>query len=383
MMRGAGIYLHIPFCRKICHYCDFYKSRRLEWKPAFLLTLEREIAHRAPDWEGTEFTTVYFGGGTPSVLSAKEVAGILVVLQRHFSIVRNAEVTFEANPDDLSSGFLRDLRRAGVNRISIGVQALRNPLLRMMNRRHDAKAAGRAVKMAAEAGYTNISVDLIYGIPNLTVEEWEEELEEVLALPVQHLSAYLLTFEKGTVFGRWVERGKIVPPAEEIVVEQFHRLRKVTNEKGLLHYEISNFGKEGFFSRHNLLYWRGNPYVGLGPSAHSYNGKVRRWNLSDVQGYVKSGPREVPHEEEILSIEDRFNDRILTSLRTMWGIDLQQLAGEFPSSMIKGAEKALEKWLRTGHVEREGERYRLTEEGYLLSDRVISDCMVLSRPEGG
>ena len=317
----AGIYLHIPFCKKICYYCDFYRSRDLSLKGPFLEALKKEMRMRSREGEGELFETVYFGGGTPSVLSAGEVGKILQTLRQYFNIDGQAEITFEANPEDIDRQYAADLRRTGVNRISIGCQSFRDGDLQLMHRRHDAGRAVKAVEDAAAAGFDNISVDLIYGIPQLAPEEWKNNLFTALQLPVNHLSAYLLTFEEGTVFGQWLKKGKIQLPAEETVIEQYRDLVEITREKGFIHYEISNFGKKGFFSKHNLLYWSRKKYLGFGPSAHSYDLRTRQWNVSDLKKYTGCAGGDGCREKEVLNLKDRYNDYVLTSLRTMWGAE--------------------------------------------------------------
>jgi len=371
----AGIYLHIPFCKKICYYCDFYRSRDLSLKGPFLEALKKEISMRATEGEGELFETVYFGGGTPSVLSAGEVEKILQALQKHFRIAGQAEITFEANPEDVDRQYAADLRRTGVNRISIGCQSFRDGDLQLMHRRHDAGRAVKAVEDAAAAGFDNISVDLIYGIPQLAPEEWKNNLFTALQLPVNHLSAYLLTFEEGTVFGQWLKKGKIQPPAEETVIEQYRDLVEITREKGFVHYEISNFGKKGFFSKHNLLYWSREKYLGFGPSAHSYDLRTRQWNVSDLKKYTGCAGGDGCREKEVLNLKDRYNDYVLTSLRTMWGAEREFIRRNFSRELETLFLRSVRKWIETGHVlEKEG-KYVLTDAGILVSDTIISDCM--------
>ena len=370
----AGIYIHIPFCKKICYYCDFYKSRDTDRKDDFLKALLQEIIRRREEGEKEIFSTVYFGGGTPSVLLPKEVEEILGALYKYYNMSDGPEITFEANPEDIDLHYAENLLKAGVNRISIGCQSFRDSDLQLMNRRHNAGKAKKAIEEAATAGFGNISADLIYGIPKLTVKAWEQNLGTLLKLPVQHLSAYLLTFEKGTVFGKWLEKGKIVPPPEEHVVEQYKLLVSMTREKGFVHYEISNFGREGFFSRHNLLYWKGEKYLGFGPSAHSYDRRERKWNVSDLKRYLLQ--KEVVDGREILSEADHYNDYILTSLRTLWGVDRAYLEEHFSSAMTANFLRSIAKWISSSHVKEEGGSFILTDKGILVSDTILADCMI-------
>ncbi len=371
----AGIYLHIPFCKKICYYCDFYRSRDLSMKGSFLEALLKEIGMREREGEEEVFETVYFGGGTPSVLSAGEVEKILQALHDHYRIAAQAEITFEANPEDLDRPYATGLLGAGVNRISIGCQSFRDSDLQLMNRRHDAATAVKAVEEAASAGFTNISVDLIYGLPQLTPEEWKKNITRALQLPVKHLSAYLLTFEAGTVFGKWLKTGKIMPPAEETVIAQYRDLVERTREKGFIHYEISNFGEEGFFSQHNLLYWSRKKYLGFGPSAHSYDLQTRQWNVSDLKRYIECAGGDGCREKEVLHIKEQYNDYVLTALRTMWGVEREVLKRDFPGEMETLFLRSVQKWIVTDHVREKEGKYILTDKGILVSDTIISECM--------
>ena len=369
-----GIYIHIPFCKKICYYCDFFKSRDLDRKESFLKALQKELTERAGEGSDETFQTVYFGGGTPSVLSPGEVEELLEAVYKNYRISEEAEITFEANPEDVEVQYARELLKAGINRISIGCQSFLERDLQLMNRRHNAEGSLQAVLTAAEAGFRNISIDLIYGLPQLTQEEWENELERALALPVQHLSAYLLTFEKGTVFGKWLEKGKIHIPPEESIVEQYNALIRMTKGKGFVHYEISNFGKEGFFSRHNMLYWSREKYLGFGPSAHSYDLRERKWNVSDLKKYVRQ--KEWVAGREKLSDNDHFNDYLLTSLRTIRGADRQYMEKTFGPEMTGSFLRSVAGWIATGHITEDNGKYRLTDKGILVSDTIISDCMI-------
>ena len=336
--------------------------------------LLQELAERAGEGSDETFQTVYFGGGTPSVLSPGRVEELLDAVYKNYRISENPEITFEANPEDIDVQYARELLKAGINRISIGCQSFLDRDLQLMNRRHNASRSIQAVLTAAEAGFRNLSIDLIYGLPQLTQEEWERELKKVPGLPVQHLSAYLLTFEKGTVFGKWLEKGKIKSPAEENIVEQYNALIRMTKENGFIHYEISNFGKKGFFSRHNLLYWSREKYLGFGPSAHSYDLSERKWNVSNLKRYMQQKERVAGREK--LSDTDHFNDYLLTSLRTMWGVDRQYVEKTFGPDMAGSFLRSVTGWISTGHVTEAKGNYRLTDKGILVSDTIISDCMI-------
>jgi putative oxygen-independent coproporphyrinogen III oxidase len=278
----AGIYVHIPFCQKLCGYCDFYRTTRVEHIESYIEALRSEIELRSGYLEAEEVTTVYFGGGTPSLLSPGQFGVILGALGSRNKIVNGAEITIELNPDDVTAGYMAGLKEAGFNRISIGVQSWSEATLKMLGRRHDSARAVEAVNLAVAAGFSDISVDLLYGLPRLTTGVWEQMLDRTFSLPVTHLSAYHLTIEEGTPFGKMKKQGLISEPDEDESSSQFSMLIEKATAAGFIHYEISNFGREGFFSKHNTSYWKQVPYLGLGPSAHSFNGYSRQWNVSDI-----------------------------------------------------------------------------------------------------
>lgn len=315
----AGIYIHIPFCRQKCYYCDFYKTVNTTLKPKFLQSLKAEAKVRKNYLGNEAVETIYFGGGTPSVLEAGELADILKHLKELFEVQENAEITFEANPDDLIPAYLEAIKQAGINRLSVGIQALQNRHLQKMNRRHDASQAIEAIHNAAKIGFNNISVDLIYGLPGLTESEWEDSLNQVFDLPVQHLSAYHLTYHEGTAFYTWLKKGTLRELSETESVKQFEILIDKAASAGFEQYEISNFARKELYSQHNTSYWQGKKYLGLGPSAHSFDQQSRRWNTSHVESYIKAIDNGLAFsEEEILSEKDRYNEYILTRIRTKW-----------------------------------------------------------------
>jgi oxygen-independent coproporphyrinogen III oxidase len=282
----AGIYIHIPFCRQKCYYCDFYKTVNSSHTGKFLSALKLEILKRHNYIRGENIRTVYFGGGTPSVLTEGELNEILDVLNVHFHIEKGAEITFEANPDDLTPVYLQTLKRAGINRLSIGIQSFFDIHLRKMNRRHDSQQAVCAIDDAFEAGFENISTDLIYGLPGLTLQQWEESLRKMFSLPVAHLSAYHLTYHEGTAFYTWLKKGTLKELSENESVKQFNLLLDEASRAGFEQYEISNFARNGMYSKHNMAYWSGTKYLGLGPSAHSFNGASRQWNIAHIDAYA-------------------------------------------------------------------------------------------------
>lgn len=374
----AGIYLHIPFCRQKCYYCDFYKTVNTSLQQKFLSALTEEAKLRKNYLEKESIETIYFGGGTPSVLQPAELQNIFDSLTKHYSIARDAEITFEANPDDLTPDYLHTLKATGINRLSIGIQAFQDEHLKKMNRRHNASQAGEVVRNASKAGFNNLSVDLIYGLPNLTVEQWNESLQRVFQLPVQHLSAYHLTYHEGTPFYTWLKKGTLKELNEEESVEQFNLLIDMAEAAGFEQYEISNFARNQLYSRHNSSYWMGKKYLGLGPSAHSYDQKKRRWNVAHVESYVQGLLSGTPYfEEEELNTREHYNEYILTRIRTKWGISLsavhQQFGKEFHDYLIS----QIEKYEKAGTVVRSDGILTLSREGLLVSDEIMSELMII------
>ncbi|HLG04319.1 MAG TPA: radical SAM family heme chaperone HemW, partial [Bacteroidia bacterium] len=325
-----------------------------------------------------ELKTIYFGGGTPSILSRDELETIFTEISRHFNIAANAEITLEANPDDLSTEFLRELKKTPVNRLSIGIQSFRDEDLRLMNRIHSAAEAKSAVKKAQDAGFTNITIDLIYGIPGLTMEDWQKNLEEFRQLNVPHLSAYCLTVEPRTALAHQVKKGIAKPVNEEEAAAHFLELARFTAEMGFEHYEISNFAKTGFIAQHNSSYWFGEPYLGIGPSAHSLQNNTRRWNVSSNTKYIQLiGSGAPAWTEEILKPQEQFNEYVLTRLRTKWGIDTGKIAMKFPFVNRQELQDKLEPWIRSGHVIQDAELYFLSTSGKLFTDRIAASLFVV------
>ena len=326
----AGIYIHIPFCKKLCFYCDFYHVVSVKDNSAFIDALLKEALIRKDYLENEPVSTIYLGGGTPSVFSIKELETILNTLYKLFKVTDDCEITIELNPDDVLSGYLEGLKSHNINRISLGIQSWRDSDLKLMNRRHDSAQAVIALKETLAAGFENLTIDLIYGIPGMTLKEWESNLDFSFSFDIKHLSAYHLTFEEGTVFGKMLEKGMISEIDEDDSAAQFNLLVEKAESAGFIQYEISNFGKPGFFSIHNSNYWKQVSYLGLGPSAHSFNGYSRQWNVRDLKGYIKSvNAGKSFFESEELDTKTRFNEYIMTSLRTMWGIDLEYVEGMF------------------------------------------------------
>ena len=374
----AGIYIHIPFCRQKCYYCDFYKTTNSSRTADFLSALKTEAEQRQKYIKGEPIKTIYFGGGTPSVLKEEELADILNWLSACYNIRPDAEITFEANPDDLSIEYLQSLKRTGINRLSIGIQSFSNVHLKKMNRRHNSEQAKLAVENAFNEGFTNLSTDLIYGLPGLTSQQWRNDLKKMLRLPVIHLSAYHLTYHQGTAFYTWLKMGTLKELSEASSVDQFNILLDETALAGFEQYEISNFARNKSYSAHNKGYWFGETYIGLGPSAHSFDGVSRRWNAAHLEGYINGVKKSSPYfEEEHLSEIDLFNEYILTRIRTKWGISLHEIECRFGIKAAETAAETAEKMVFSGNMEKVDDKYVFTRQGLFISDNLITDFMII------
>lgn len=374
----AGIYLHIPFCRKRCHYCDFFKSTDLTQKARLLGGLKKELQIRAGELDSEEINTIYFGGGTPSVLLIDELKDLLNTIGQHYTVGENAEITIEANPDDLTQAILSALRQIGFNRISMGIQSFSETDLKLMNRRHGVMQALQSVKWAKRAGFENISIDLIYGLPNQTIEEWERNVRIAVELEVQHISAYNLTYHEGTVFYEQLKKGVLKELPDELSLQQFEMLIQILKEAGFEHYEISNFCQSGLYSQHNSSYWKSKKYLGIGPSAHSYDLVSRRWNVSSIPKYLDALEKDQCYfEAEILTEQDRYNDFIITGLRTIWGISEGTIQNSFSSLYFTHFQQLKEKYLRTGHLLSTFDTVCISPKGLFISDKIMADFMVV------
>ena len=372
----AGIYIHIPFCKSFCSYCDFYSITDNSLKDALVQAVIRESSIRPSYLEGENVKTVYFGGGTPSLLEPATAAALISDLKKKFPFSDDPEITFEVNPDDVYEGLFIDLKKAGINRISLGVQSWDDKRLRYLGRRHDAAQSARALDMVFREGIKNVSVDIIYGVPGMTTADLKADLEKTFAFPVTHLSAYHLTVEEGTRFGRMKKEGKLKETDEETSASMFSLLGKVCREHGFIHYEISNFAKEGYISRHNSSYWKQVPYLGLGPSAHSFDGRSRQWNVADVRKYVKAiSSGEIPCEREELDKITVFNEYVMTSLRTMWGIDLTHVEEFYDKELHDYLVNLSGKYIRYGLMKREKNTLVLTDQGRMISDNIIAELL--------
>lgn len=366
MERPSSLYIHIPFCKKLCGYCDFYKTMSLARKGEVLAATAREMRERASLLAGTTLRTIYFGGGTPTVCSPEELGGLLACAREVFDCSKVEEITVEANPDDLSEEYLWGLRQQGVNRLSIGIQSFRDEDLRMMNRRHSAEEAVAAVERARGAGFDNISIDLIYGLPTATLEDWRANVERAISLGVEHISAYHLTIEENTLFGK---KGVATAP-EELSEREYGVLCEMLREAGYEHYEISNFAKPGKRSRHNSAYWRGTPYLGLGAGAHSFDGEATRsWNIPSITKYIEGSSI----ESETLSLQERYEEVVMVSLRTAEGVDLDELEARFGAAKREQFWRIAEPFLGAGILRQNGGKIAFAEEHWLVSDGVIAE----------
>jgi len=373
----AGIYFHIPFCRQKCHYCNFYSVASDKNKEAFLEALFKEIELQKNYLENEIIETIYWGGGTPSVLSADEINHLFQKLQTTFPISDNAEITFETNPDDLSKSYLNTLKGTPINRFSIGVQSFIEEDLKYLNRIHSADQAYHSIKDAQDAGFENMSIDLIYGTPTLTEANWIKNLELFFELGLPHLSAYALTVEPKTALDVLIRKQKMKAVKEEQILNHFRILVDQIGQNDYTHYEISNFCKEPFYSLHNKNYWFRKNYLGLGPSAHSFNGKSRQWNVSNVQKYISSiNSGVISKEIEELSIDQKYNEYILTSLRTVWGTDAKYILNQFGVSYLDNFKREVKSYIYENKVVVEDGRYCLTEAGKLFADGIAANLFL-------
>lgn len=369
-----GVYIHIPFCKKVCYYCDFHFTVSFLQKDLLIDSIMKEIVLRKDYLSSNYLDTIYFGGGTPSVLSKNEIGKILEKIHSLYTVSTEAEVTLEANPDDLSREYLQSLHQLGFNRLSIGIQSFFDEDLKWMNRRHTAEEAERSIKLSQDAGFHNMNIDLIYGLPQLTQERWNQNLQKFISLEVPHLSAYHLTIEPKTVFGYYKRKGRLTEIDEDQSLEHYSKLIDVMKANGYLHYEISNFCKDGYYSRHNTNYWKYGNYLGIGPSAHSFNGSTRQWNTSVNSDYINALDKGTSFfEEEQLSEKERFNDYLLTGLRTQWGVDTEVIRMRFGNSFETHIKNELQRFSGTNYVMRNDKQVYLTEAGMFISDKIISE----------
>ncbi|MGY8847228.1 MAG: radical SAM family heme chaperone HemW [Bacteroidia bacterium] len=374
----AGIYIHIPFCKKACFYCDFHFSVSFQQKDEVVASLIKELKERKNFIGQEEVKTIYFGGGTPSVLNAGNISEILKEAYAQYTVNDNAEITFECNPDDLSKEYLVGLKESGVNRLSIGIQSLNDESLTWMNRSHNVTQALQAIDSAAALGFCDMSIDLIYGIPMLTEDEWRQTLKRALAMPVNHLSAYSLTLEENTPYNKLVEQKKYKKPNDDEASRHFEILLEEIKLAGWEHYEVSNFCKAGNYSKHNTAYWQNVKYLGIGPSAHSFDGKSRHWNVRSNKEYIqKIQAGESVSESEELSTKDIVNEALLTGLRTKWGVNLAEVKEQYEYDIAATNQTQIMEWQQKDWLEMKDGVLRLRADGFLFADYIASELFVL------
>ena len=374
----AGIYIHIPFCKQACYYCDFHFSTSLKKKDELVSALIKELQLRKDEFKHATVETIYFGGGTPSILSNEELQLLIDSVYENYKVISCPEITLEANPDDLHKDRIIELSKSPINRLSIGIQSFFEKDLKLMNRAHNADEARSCIEVAKKY-FSNISIDLIYGIQGATNEQWIKNIEIALNFEISHISSYALTVEPKTALASFIEKGIIEDVDDEQAHQQFLILKDKLEEEGFVHYELSNFGKEGFFSKNNSSYWQGKSYLGIGPSAHSFNGTQRGWNVRNNTKYIKAlNEDELPIEIEILTLTDRYNEYIMTGLRTIWGVSLKKVEEDFgklfKDYLIERADIFINQhllYIDDGHI-------RVSRKGQFLSDGISSELFKLN-----
>ncbi|WP_422858824.1 radical SAM family heme chaperone HemW [Flagellimonas sp. S174] len=374
----SGIYIHIPFCKQACHYCDFHFSTQLKVKENMLNALARELELRKEELGEETIETIYFGGGTPSLLSADKLNDLIHSVYKHFEVIDNPEITLEANPDDLSKSVLKDLAESPINRLSIGIQSFFEEDLKLMNRAHNATQAIECL-VEAKKYFNNMSIDLIYGIPGMDDKRWKENIQKALDLELPHISSYALTVEPKTALKKFIEKGLVPNVDDEQAEEQFHILLETLEGEGYVNYEISNFGKLDYFSKNNSSYWQGKSYLGIGPSAHSFNGTTRSWNIRNNIKYIKAiEENKLPIEREELSVTDQYNEYVMTGLRTIWGVSLEKVERDFGKQHLEYLQMQSDKYINEHFLYLDGERMLVTKKGKFLADGIASDLFMVN-----
>lgn len=369
----SGIYIHIPFCKQACHYCDFHFSTSLKKRDEMVEALAKEIELRKDEFKNIIVETIYFGGGTPSVLNNKELEFLIDTVYKNYNVSNDPEITLEANPDDLSKDRIIELSKSPINRLSIGVQSFFEDDLKLMNRAHNAQESKNCLAEAVKY-FNNISVDLIYGIQNSTNNRWLQNIETALSYNVPHISSYALTVESKTVLASFIEKGIMDDVDDELAHEQFHILKDKLEAKGFIHYELSNFAKEGFFSRNNSAYWQGKSYIGIGPSAHSFNVEERGWNVRNNSKYINAiQQNKLPMEVETLTKTDQYNEYVMTGLRTIWGVSLVKVESDFGSLYKDYLLEQAEVFINQHLLYIEDMHIKVSKEGQFLSDGIASE----------
>ena len=384
----SGIYIHIPFCKQACHYCDFHFSTSVKKKNEMVLALAKELKMRKKEFEKDTIETIYFGGGTPSLLEIADCQFLISEVYANYTVSDAPEITLEANPDDLSEDYLIKLSSIGINRLSIGIQSFFEDDLKIMNRAHNSDEAKECLTVALKY-FDNISIDLIYGIPDsnpndalakqISNQKWKQNIEIALRFGVPHISSYALTVEPKTALKQLIENGQIAKPQDELTEAQFQILVETLESNGFIHYELSNFGKQNYFSKNNSAYWLGKKYIGIGPSAHSYDGISRSWNISNNTMYLKSLTKNIlPNETEILSITDRYNEYIMTGLRTIWGVDLDEIQHKYGTYYVDNVLKQIQKFIDDDLLFLEKNVLKTTKKGKFLTDGIASDLFLVN-----
>ncbi|MDR2223366.1 MAG: radical SAM family heme chaperone HemW [Flavobacteriaceae bacterium] len=369
----AGIYIHIPFCKQACHYCDFHFSTSLKKKEELLACLKKELVLRKDELQGEVIETIYFGGGTPSILTVEEINELIASVYNNYFVIDLPEITLEANPDDLNIETIERLAVSKVNRLSIGIQSFDEEDLKMMNRAHNATEAIRCLEHATKY-FENISIDLIYGIPNMSNERWLENVQRILDLNIPHISCYALTVEERTALNKLIKKGVIPSPKEEVAHQHFMLLIDTLRSNDYIHYELSNFAKEGYYSKNNSAYWLGKKYLGIGPSAHSFDGVHRSWNIANNSLYIKAIEESIlPLEIETLTLHDQYNEYVMTGLRTIWGVDIERVSIKMGTIYSDYLVKESAHFIEEGLMHREGNILTITDKGKFLSDGIASD----------
>jgi oxygen-independent coproporphyrinogen-3 oxidase len=381
----AGIYIHIPFCKQACHYCDFHFSTSLKKKDDLLKALAKELELRKDELQNEPIETIYFGGGTPSLLSENELSYLIETVNNNYKVIENPEITLEANPDDLTNDRIIQLSKSPINRLSIGIQSFFEDDLQSMNRAHNSKEAKNCLVEASKY-FDNITIDLIYGIPNMSLEKWDENLQIAFQFGVNHISSYALTVEPKTALASFIKKGTYPPMDEALALEHFNHLVVETEKQGFVHYEISNFGKPDYFSKHNSSYWQGKSYLGIGPSAHSFKGNERSWNIANNAKYIEGlAQNKLPNELEILTAKDQFNEYIMTGLRTIWGVSLEKIQVDFGDAfrehLLRSAQKYINQELlivTSSDCDNNCiEKLQTTQKGKFLIDGIASDLFMI------
>jgi len=375
---GGAIYIHIPFCKQACHYCDFHFSTSLKKKDEMVLALANEIELRATEFKDEVVETIYFGGGTPSILEIQDLRFLIDEVYRNYTVTENPEITVEANPDDLNEIRIIEFAKTKINRLSIGIQSFFEDDLRLMNRAHSSEEAKKCLEIATRY-FDNISIDLIYGMPKMSNEKWLYNIEMALSYNISHISSYALTVEPKTALHTFIQKGIIPQLDDDIAQQHFHLLVDKLEEAGFIHYELSNFGKENYFSKNNSSYWLGKKYIGIGPSAHSYNGISRSWNVSNNSFYLKSiSENKLPSETETLTKTDRYNEYVMTGLRTIWGVSLKRVETEFGKTYLDYLNQQAAKYIEDHLLFVDDTILRTTKSGKFLSDGIASDLFMLN-----